>query len=1008
MKHIKKKHIGNTWTDHNLHDPGITLLEHLAYAISDLCYRLGFEIEDLLAENDKEDLIPFFTSQKSLPSFPLTLLDYRKLLIDQPGIKNVWVQTVKEPEPYLYFDQEKKRLHSGWTDKKDEVILQKGRLKVQIELENPDEPINAQSILEGHRNLCEDFEEVKFLDEEKIGIDLNIELYEDVRPLPLENEIKELIMQWISPSIPFYSLEEMLKKGRSPEEIFQGPLLNNGFIDEEDLRKYDKKNNFRGSDLLHLLMDLEEVKVVRELKMGCLTDDFNPDKVDWETGENSPILEKQYLTLKNIDSKAPRLSFLRVQFFKGENLVYENHQFVEDRLGNSRKQTIDLPVPKGKNRNPGRFFSITQDLPNIYGVGESGLPPSADQKRQAQAKQLKAYIAFFEQLLLGYFSQLNHFKDLFSLNFDGETTYFPKGLWEDEGISQYEDLLLNSKEQHLKNIHENSETAVQILERKGRRLDHLLARLGEQLPDPSLFGMDQENNWKRSTQQKYRFLNEYEKLGANRSRAFNYKNDPSPENISGLLRRMRMLLGHPLSYELSSYSNLRGEIFESSDSKYKFRIFDSKREQKFLVSTKSYSPRQLAIEMLYKSIALLNNPENLVINKTNHTPQKYQFTLEKDRILLAKGAYYYKELEDITKIKEEITSITYPTCELHMVEHSLLRPKLEVEAKPRVFEEQWSLYDTVQHPYKIKDPWSLQLSFILSRPEGTSLQNKKLEAYVDQLVKEETPCHLTPRFKKVGIPFLISFKALTDEWKKKLAQNQDAEKEKEALNQMLRIAKKIIVVKAFQFKQKGDRVKFHINNNSILNQIVFSFWAKVDSHIPIGITPFIWSSGDFYIAFSPNTVTFACGDDNTLTSRAFDPKQIYNKWTHWTFVKKLGDKNTMIIFINGEEFGKEKEGVSTIPNEFDLVVGNPQNKEFTWAIADMQLWSIFKAAQLENREFRLRGREPGLLAYWKFNKFIVHSPGPNIKTYIPDESENNFDGLIEGGEIVEFEIPSNG
>ena len=30
------------WTDHNLHDPGITLLEELCYAITDLAYRLDY------------------------------------------------------------------------------------------------------------------------------------------------------------------------------------------------------------------------------------------------------------------------------------------------------------------------------------------------------------------------------------------------------------------------------------------------------------------------------------------------------------------------------------------------------------------------------------------------------------------------------------------------------------------------------------------------------------------------------------------------------------------------------------------------------------------------------------------------------------------------------------------------------------------------------------------------------------------------------------------------------
>ena len=39
---------GHRWTDHNAHDPGVTLLEALCYALTDLGYRAGHRVEDLL------------------------------------------------------------------------------------------------------------------------------------------------------------------------------------------------------------------------------------------------------------------------------------------------------------------------------------------------------------------------------------------------------------------------------------------------------------------------------------------------------------------------------------------------------------------------------------------------------------------------------------------------------------------------------------------------------------------------------------------------------------------------------------------------------------------------------------------------------------------------------------------------------------------------------------------------------------------------------------------------
>ena len=45
------KHIENLahqiWTDYNVHDPGVTVLELLCYAITDLGYRTGFDIKDI-------------------------------------------------------------------------------------------------------------------------------------------------------------------------------------------------------------------------------------------------------------------------------------------------------------------------------------------------------------------------------------------------------------------------------------------------------------------------------------------------------------------------------------------------------------------------------------------------------------------------------------------------------------------------------------------------------------------------------------------------------------------------------------------------------------------------------------------------------------------------------------------------------------------------------------------------------------------------------------------------
>jgi hypothetical protein len=64
---------GRIWTDHNVHDPGITILEILCYALLDLGYRTNLPIIDLLSKSpeDKSKEDNFFTPAQIHPTlFP--------------------------------------------------------------------------------------------------------------------------------------------------------------------------------------------------------------------------------------------------------------------------------------------------------------------------------------------------------------------------------------------------------------------------------------------------------------------------------------------------------------------------------------------------------------------------------------------------------------------------------------------------------------------------------------------------------------------------------------------------------------------------------------------------------------------------------------------------------------------------------------------------------------------------------------------------------------------------
>lgn len=76
---LVQKLSGNVWTDYNVHDPGVTLLEEIVFALTELGYKTDFEIEDFLTS--KKDVIDLrrealYTPKEVMESFPVTAADY--------------------------------------------------------------------------------------------------------------------------------------------------------------------------------------------------------------------------------------------------------------------------------------------------------------------------------------------------------------------------------------------------------------------------------------------------------------------------------------------------------------------------------------------------------------------------------------------------------------------------------------------------------------------------------------------------------------------------------------------------------------------------------------------------------------------------------------------------------------------------------------------------------------------------------------------------------------------
>ena len=559
------------WTDYNLHDPGITTLEALCYAITDLGYRLTFDMQDLLANNPNAadiDFHNFFTARQILHNAPVTIKDFRKLLMDVAvmagaetlGIKNAWVIPADDAEMKLYVNQLQQKLEyfptatdgtgffvkglydfliefdqstvygdlnsnameglyiinnfsadpwlegveikitihfPRWDDltvdfTHDTAIINSIKsLKIEVDelasgyqlvdsndidhtvtlagtktvagvkvaitgLNAIDTDLNhfifeaqngllqsykrkiaiiksiikkAEDRLNDNRPLCEDYLQIKALKVEEIAICGDIEIDPFVDAATVATEIYFQVAQFLSPDVYFYSLPDMKDKGKATEDIFDGPALIHGFIDDDELNASEQKCTIHVSDLIRIIMDVKiDGKQVVQSVSGLQLANFPEDKSDGISQKSV----KWCLSLAIDKFYVPRLSISL------SNLSFYKHSlpfaFDQDELEIKYKQLLttarkrypenpilDRSLPIGNWREITDYTSIQEDFPLIYGVGSEGIPnlSTIDDERNlriTQAKQFKGFLAFFDQLLYNYLQQVNGLKALFSLN----------------------------------------------------------------------------------------------------------------------------------------------------------------------------------------------------------------------------------------------------------------------------------------------------------------------------------------------------------------------------------------------------------------------------------------------------------------------------------------------------------------------------------------------------------------------------------------------------------------
>ncbi|MBE7169609.1 MAG: hypothetical protein INR73_03420 [Williamsia sp.] len=386
---------GKVWTDYNTHDPGITLLEAVCYTLTDLGYRTQFEIKDLLApekgRGDSWEQI-FFTARQLLPCNPVTLNDYRKLIIDTPGVRNAWIEPSDEYEIPLYLSQSREA-EPAWAltydaAKGDEVLHLRGLYKVVAEYEDAvldlkqEETIarNIRKKLSRYRNLCEDFLSVTSVEYEYFRIEAEIQVSEGTDIEKINARIYKVIHDFFSPPILFYSLDQMVEKGYSAEEIFEGPALQHGFIDDRELENSEQYKDIHLSDIMQLISGIEGVIAVKKLAIPAESRmpgaDFSQWIIDLKDKQKAPRLDLDNSVVLFVRSGDRHRASNPAQRSPDKGRVKAIFSFLQSADVRSKikgSAVKDFPVPAGEFMEAADYYPLQSTLPSAYGMTETYL-----------------------------------------------------------------------------------------------------------------------------------------------------------------------------------------------------------------------------------------------------------------------------------------------------------------------------------------------------------------------------------------------------------------------------------------------------------------------------------------------------------------------------------------------------------------------------------------------------------------------------------------------------------
>jgi hypothetical protein len=522
---------GGVWTDYNAHDPGITLLESMCFALTDAVYRTSFDMDTYLCDpTGRIDLgkLGLERSNAVLRTAEVTLGDLQcSLLSDHPWLAGVWIE---------------------W----QEGITRNGGMRIFCQTDavpRADVPSNPIQVLTdwlaGRRNWGEGATEVLMLAPQPVQLTGHIDCERSFDPV-------QVLAQCYA-ACHSYACSRPTVRPRIPTDV--RALDMPGDRDFSTLEAIEYAPRRHTLDVLEILKVIRAVPGIKSVSGFSLTEENGQPETSvklqagdgsgeryfhlifpWETAHRSPGIRLTCgAQAHTVESSAVQVAY--------ERLLTQDRALISDSFTRTT-----LPELYATWRALADYTPIHQHLPQHYGLGDFGTSDFAPAMRMAQAAQLRGYLGMFDQLLANAMAQLTHARDILGVPDVKRPTHYAHPAPHGKSLRRRDAFDPQSPAQLALNSYDDADG------RRERMLDLLLALQGETL-EVRRFGPNSAPPVGERVRLKTLFLAELAQLSHCRATAVDSK-AVGGEQLSATARKIHFRLGFGIDTGLGNKNQL--------------------------------------------------------------------------------------------------------------------------------------------------------------------------------------------------------------------------------------------------------------------------------------------------------------------------------------------------------------------------------------------------------------------------------------------------------------------